>query len=789
VRVLRRNPTFTVITILTLALGIGANTSIFTVVNAALLRPLPYESPERLAMIWSTEPANRAREMSVSYPDFEAWRDRTHSFEHVAALTTRPVTLGGAELAELVPAVQATSDFFRVLGVNATAGRVFTHSDDQPGALPVAILSDTAWKRQFGGRSDIIGATVDVNQRQHVVIGIVPSALHFIPTEAEQVYTLLPRETNREHGYLRVVARLRPDATIAAAQAELDVIARQDAAAFPRTHANIGISVVSLAAAAGAPVRDGLFILLALVGAVLLIACTNVANLLLARNATRQHELALRVSLGAGRARILQQLLTESLLLALAGGAAGLVIAPVITDALLAMLGESVPLPWIEGMAIDRMVVLFTFAVTLAAGLLFGVVPAVLAAPSALQAAARDAGRAIGGTGTGQRTRATLAVIETAVALVLLAAGAMLARSFFELQATPPGFVSSNVLAVGVRLPGSLAPGAPREAFFGELLARVEALPHVRSAGFISSLPMAGGRDTLQFRLKDQPGAKPVSANFNVASPGYFRTLEIPVSAGREFTSADNTSTQPVIVINESAARRFWPGKTPIGREIALSESPVALKVIGVTGDVRQSDLGSAPRPEIFLCALQPGPDWPSFALVLKSTADPVALVPDVRSSLRAVNRDVAISRVGTMEEVVAGRLAQPRAYTILLGAFAALALILAAVGLYGVISYSVTQRTREMGIRLALGSSPAALVTSILKTGAALTAMGIVIGLAGAYAVTQSIATLLPNMRGGDPLTLLSVLALMLLVGSVASYLPARRAARVDPLAALRVE
>ena len=788
-RVLRRNPTFSAITIATLALGVGANTSIFTLVNAALLRPLPYHAADRLVMIWGTDQGSGSREVSVSYPDFESWRDETGSFEAVAALTTRGVTLGGAEQAELVPAVQSTPGFFRVLGISATAGRVFTEDDARADAAPVAVLSDAAWKRQFGGRTDIIGATVSINQRPHLVVGVVPSAMHFIPTEIEQVYTLLPRETNREHGYLRVIARLRPEATLDEARAELDLLALRAAAEFPRTHARAGVNAVRLDAAVGAPVRDALLILLSLVGAVLLIACTNVANLLLARNASRQHELALRVSLGAGRARILQQLLTESLLLALAGGAAGLVMAPLLTDALLGMIGGNVPMPRMENVGIDRTVLGFAVAISLITGLLFGLVPAALAAPRGVSAAARDAGRTVAGSRSGQRTRAALIVIETALALVLLAAGAMLGRSFLDLRATPPGFATDGVLAVGIRLPAALAPGAGREYFFDQLRARLEAHPGVQSAGFVSSLPMGGSRDSLQFRVNGQPGAKPASANFNIASPGYFRTLRIPVRAGREFTSADNASAPFVVLVNETAARRFWPDAEPLGHQIALTGSSVAFTVVGVTGDVRQADLGTAPRPEIYLCALQPGPDWSSFALVVHTTRDPLTLVPDVRASLSSINRDVAIARVGTMEEVVAGRLAQPRVYAVLLGSFAALALVLAAVGLYGVISYTVAQRTRELGIRLALGSTPAALVGSVMKHGATLTTIGVTIGLAAAYVATHSVAKLLPGARGGDPITLSAVAALMLFVGCAASYLPARRAARVDPLVALRAE
>ena len=788
-RTLRRNPAFATVTIVTLALGIGATTAIFTLVNAVLLRPLPYAEGDRLALIWSTDEARGSREVSASYPVFEAWRDDTRSLEGIAALTSRAVTLGGAEQPELVPAIQTTADFFRVLHVDALMGRVFSNIDALPGASPAAVLSDTAWKRQFGGRSDIIGATVTVNQRPHVVIGVVPATMHFIPTEVEQVYTLLPRETNRAHGYLRVLARLRPDVSFDEAQAELNVLSGRIAAAFPRTDANTGANLVPLAAAVGAPLRDGLLILLALVGAVLLIACTNVANLLLARNASRQHELGLRVSLGAGRPQIFQQLVTESLLLAFAGGAAGLVLAHILTDGLVAMLADGIPVPRLETVGIDRTVLGFAFGTALATGLLFGVGPAMIAVPRRLSASAREAGRSIAGGRGGRRTRATLVVVETAVALVLLAAGAILGRSFIELRGTSSGFVADDVLVVAVRLPATLAPGAPRAAFFEEVRARVESLPRVRSAAFVSNLPMAGARDTLQFHLHGQPGAKALSANFNIATPGYFRTMSVPVSAGREFTPADAASAPAAVVINETAARRFWPGINPIGRQIALAGRPIAFTVVGVTGDVRQSDLGTAPRPEIFLSGLQNGPDWPTFALVVGASSDPLSLAADVRTSLRAVDPDVAIARVATMEEVVAGRLAQPRIYTTLLGAFAVLALVLAAVGLYGVMAYSVTQRTRELGVRLALGSTPGAVMALMLKQGAALTAAGILTGIAGAHLMAQWVATLLPGARAGDRLTLVAVAAAMLLVGCAASYIPARRAAGVDPLVALRAE
>ena len=788
VRTLRRHPTFTIVTVLTLALGIGANTSIFTLVNAVLLNPLPYPHPERLAMVWATDLSRDQREMSSSYPDFEAWQQQARSFEGMAAFTSRAVTLGNADQLELVPAVQTTPQFFEVLGIEPVAGRTFTAFDAAADTEAVAVLSDAAWRRLFGASTDVIGRPISVNSKPHTVIGIVPASMHIIPTEQEQVYTLLPRETDRQHGYLRTIGRLRPGVNFASAQSEMDVVAGRIAAEFPRSNAKTGAHVVPLAEAGGTPVRDALLILLVLVGAVLLIACTNVANLLLARNASRHHELALRVSLGASRGRILQQLLAEAMLLALCGGFAGLLVAQMATDVLLALLDGAVPVPRLERARLDTTVLGFTACVSIVTGLLFGVAPALVAAPRRI-GRITESGRTIAGTRGARRTRATLVVLETALALVLLAAAAMLGRSFIELRGTPPGFDADHVIVVGLRLPVALSPGAPREAFFEQLRARLLALPHIASMGVVSNLPLAGSSDSLQFRVPDRADAKPASANFNIATPGYFETMGIPIVAGREFTTNDGSTAPPVIVVNETAARRLWPDRNPLGRGIVLTGRTAPLTVVGIAGDVRQSSLGSEPKPEIYLNGLQPGPDWSSFALVVRARPDAASVVADLRGAVRHVNRDVAIAKIAPMPDVVAGSVAQPRIYTALIGAFAAIAVLLAAVGLYGVMSYSVAQQTRELGIRLALGSTPSAIVLSVLRQGTLLTSFGVVLGSGGAYLGTRAMAKLLPGVRGEDPALVAAVAGLMVIIGAAASFVPARRASRVDPLAALRVE
>ena len=787
-RVLRANPAFTLVAIVTLALGIGANTAIFTLVNAVILRPLPFDQPDRLVMIWATDPVGGDREDSASYPDFQAWRSQSQSFESMAALTGRAVVLGANQQSILVAGLQASADFFRVLRITPQLGRTFRPDDEQPGAAKVAVLSDAAWRIHFAARPDIIGSNVLINQVPHEIVGVAPAGVRFLPLEAEQVYTLVARDDDRRHSYLRVAGRLHADRSIAQAQAELDVIARR-LGPVPQSKRLVGANVVSLQTVFSGEGRDALWILLALVGAVMLIACTNVANLLLARNVAREQEFGLRLALGAGRGRVVQQLLVESLLLAVAGGILGLAVAVAMTDGLVALLSNSVPLPRLDEARLDSVVLGFTALASMVSALVFGVVPAIAAAPGRVQTAARDTGRAMAGSRRGRRARMALVVIETALALVLLAVGGMLMRTFVELRGTAPGFNTSDVVVVGVRLPVTLLPGTPRATFFEDVRARLERVPGIRAAGFVCNLPMGGSGDTLQFRVADRPGAKPASVPFNIATPGYFRAMGIRVTAGREFAVSDGPSSPPVVLINEAAARRFWPKESPIGHRITLTGQATVLTVIGVTGDVRQSDLATAPRPEIFLNALQPSPPWESFALVVATTVEPRSVVGDVRSAVAAANREVAIGRIATVQDVLSGVLAQPRIFSILLGAFALLALALAAVGLYGVISYSVRQRTREFGIRMALGSSPSALVRSVVRQGAIFTLAGAAIGLGGGYVAMKSVAQLLPGSRPGDPLTLGAVALLMLLVGLVASYLPARRAARIDPLAALRIE
>ena len=795
VRMLRRNPGFTAVAVLTLGLGIGANTAIFSVVNAVLLRPLPFPRSADLVMVWATNARTGSMEDVTSYPDFEDWRAQSGSFERLAAFTTRGMTLSGIDQAEEVEAVQATPGFFETLGVAPALGRSFRPEEGDEGAPRVAVLSDGAWKRHFGGRADVLGKTVRANDETWTVVGVMPPGFRFAPGAPEQIYVPLVRDPNRNHGFLRVLGRLRPGVPIAAAQAEMSTIADGLARQHPKSNEGIGAHIVPLVEAMAGRVRTPLAILLGVVTLVLLIACTNVANLMLARSASRQRELALRAALGAGRTRLLQQLLTESTVLAVAGGALGLVLASWTARLLAKLLARNFEIPRIENTGVDGWVLGFALLLSLATGLFFGALFAPVAASRNLDESLRESSRTATGGLSGRRLRGLLIVTETALALVLLAAAGLLLKNLWVMRNTAPGFEPENVLAARLSMPrNKLDPTPERSRFFVEILTRAATLPGVRSAALVANLPMGGGSDSLGFHIPGRPDPAPdgaFSASFNIASPGYIRTMEIPVRAGREFTNQDSAGAPGVIVINEAAARRFWPGENPLGKTIRLpteGDASVTLTVVGVTADVRQTGLGIAPQPEVFLDCLQPSPAWSAF-LVVRTAREPAALAGAVKGLVRSVNRDVAVPQVRTLDEVLSASLAQPRVYTLLLSVFAALALTLAAVGLYGVVSYMVTQRTPEMGIRLALGAERGAVLRLVMRQGLTLALTGTAIGLVASLAVARLLTHLMPDAQPGDPWTLTAVSALLIGVALAATYVPARRAARVDPTVALRYD
>ncbi len=796
IRMQLKQPGFTAVAVITLALGIGANTAIFSVVNAVLLRPLPFPDSGRLVLVWATQEADGNKQDVASYPDFEEWKAQSKSFDSLAAFTTRSVTLAGGEFAELVPGLQTTPGFFEMLGVAPAKGRTFRPDEGETGAAHVALLSDALWKGRFASRPDILGQTVRVNEETYTIIGVMLPGFKFSPGTPEQIYTPLVRDPDRNHGFLRVVGRLRPQIAMAMAQAEMDTIARRLTEQFPKSNKGVGVNLVSLADALVGQVRTGLLIFLGVVGLVLLIACTNVANLMLARSASRQKELAVRAALGAGRARLIQQLLTESTVLALAGGALGLLLSSWTAQLLVALLTKNFQVPRLESTSTDGWVLGFTLLVSLATGILFGVVPAFAAASPDMHEGLRESGRSATSGMRGRRIRGALVITETALALVLLAGAGLLLKSLLVMRSTAPGFQTKNLLAVEFWLPRvKFASPAERAQFFENALARTEAVPGVRSAALVANLPLGGGSDSLGFHIVGRPDPAPgkyFSARFNIVSRGYFRTMAIPVRAGREFNEQDVANSPGVIVINETAARQFWPAEDATGKQIVLpvtKDTSVTLSVVGVTGDVRQSELGSSPRPEIFLNYGQPGPPWPWLVMVVRTVAEPSALAGTIKSVAQSVDRDVPVSQMSTMDEVLSISLAQPRVYTLLLGVFASLALALAAVGLYGVVSYTVTQRTHELGIRMALGARHVDILRLVLQQGLRLSIAGIAVGMLCALAVTRLLTNLVPSVQPGDPLTFAGVGVLLAGVSLAACYIPARRATKVDPMVALRYE
>ena len=801
-RTLRRNPGFATVVLLTLALGIGANAAIFSVVNGVLLRPLPYRDADRLMVIRGDLRRPGLNDIPASAGEYVDYRDRGHVFEQVAAYDTVGFNLTGGGDPERVDGAVVTTTFFSLLGASAQVGRTFVSGEDQPGRDNVVVLSHSLWTRRFSASRAVIGQTVPVDGRPAQIVGVMPPGFQF-PDRTIEIWKpfLLDAEAlsdnNRgSHGYT-ALARLKAGISRAQAQADLNAVTATFKAEHPVNYGN-GFSVTLW------PLRDEivgdtgrpLLVLLGAVGMVLLIACANVANLLLARGASRRKEIAVRTALGASRGRIVRQLLTESVLIAATGGAAGLVLARWGVDLLIGISPDSVPR--LREVTIDLRVMLFTAGVSIATGVLFGLVPALRASKGNTNAALKEGGRS--GSAMHGRTRRTLVVAEISLSLVLLVGAGLLLRSFARLSDVEPGFSANDLVTFRLSLqPARYTTFVKGDAFYDDFFDRLRALPNVRSVTAINFLPFSGQGGSrsifIEGREVERLGDR-LDEQIRIVTDGYFAAMQIPLAAGREFTRHDTLSSMRVAVINESLARKHWPNENPIGKRAAFSTSnPKWYEIVGISHDVKHRRLDSAARAEIYVPFRQPifDPPYDNWTVqpmyVAVRAVDPRAVVTTVRGVLARLDRDQPISDVRTMDERIGRSLSSRRFNMVLLALFAGLALTLAAVGIYGIVAYSVTERTHEIGVRVALGAQRRDMIAMVIGQGMAMVATGTAIGVAAAAALARLMSTLLFGVSAVDPATFIAIPSLLLVVALAACYLPARRATRVDPLQTLRSE
>ena len=792
-RMLLKNPSFTFVAVLTLALGIGANTAIFSVVNAVLLRPLPYAEPERLVWLWDTQP--QLPTAPTSLPDFLEWKSQNRSFEHLAAFQSGSMFLDTGDGTRDTPVGLVTPEMFALFRVSPILGRTFTDEETLPGRFRVAVLGHALWRSRFGSDPNVLGRTIDLSGAPYTIIGVMPEGFSF-PDRAELWRPLPIDPNNLDWGphYLRVVGRLKPGVTLKQAQAEMSPIAARLSAQHADKNAGHGVKLELLRDVVVGDIGPALFILLGAVGFVLLIACANVANLLLGRVGARQKEIAVRTALGAGRLRVVRQLLTESLMLSVGGGAAGLLIAVWGVNWLVSLGPDTIPR--VHEIAVDPRVICFTLLISVATSLLFGLAPALQASRPDLTGALKEGGRSGAGLHR-NRLRSVLVISEVALSLVLLIGAGLMIRSFAKLNEVDPGFNPNRVFTMGVALLRNKYPEEERVAsFYSQLLERAAATPGVESAGAISDLPLLGSNTSDSFTIEGRPPVakqEEPSTDYHVVTPRYFESMGIPLLAGRDFAETDTKQAPNVVVINESFARRHFAGDNPLGHRIRLQgQERDPLLIVGVVGDVRQLGIDKQPVPEAFVPFLQDPLSKTyqrSMTIVARTKSDPAAVAGSLRAALTSLDKSLPVYDLKPMTEYLRDSLARRRFNLILLTAFGGVALALAAVGIYGVISYGVTQRTHEIGIRMALGAKKGDVLRLVVRQGMMMALVGVAIGLLASLALTRLMESLLFGVSVTDPLTFTMIALLLTSVALLACFVPARRAAKVDPLVALRYE
>jgi len=796
VRMLLKNGSFTFVALLTLALGIGANTAIFSVVNAIVFRPLPYSAPQQLVGVWTKDLKRPGSQYPAALLTFRDWQQQSNSFSGFAAYAFNRFHVSGNEGADETRGVLVSSNFFEVMGVKPVLGRALQPADERE---RVIVIGDVLWRRRFNGDQNVIGKTINLNAEPFTIIGVLPASFRFPTPDIElwsslaSLYKLDPKSSvgdwinNRSLRGYRVVGRLKDGVSQEQAQAEMNAIAERLARDYPDSNAGTGVVLVPLRTQMIGDYQKALVVLLVAVGFILLIACANVANLMMARTAARDREIAIRRAMGAGQLRLVRQMLTESVLLSSLGGLIGLLLASWGVQLLLGLTPKDIPR--LEGVSVDRTALLFTLAVSLGTGVLFGLAPAWHARNLSLNELLREGGRGVAGLARVKRLRGLLVMSEIALAVVLLTGAGLMLKSFQRLSSVDPGFKPDNLLTMAVGLQFARYQDPVKQvAFFEQALQRIRTLPGVVAAGACTSLPPSYIQQSTGFNIEGRPqeaGTQPPSAIYMPATSGYLEALGVPLVSGRTITDADTSQSPGVVVINQTFATRFFPNEDPLGRRMTISG--VLRTIVGVVGDAKYQGLGVEAGPQAYVPYSQS--PYPGMRLIVRTTSEPSSLIAAVRAQIQSVDSEEGPTRFASMTQLLADSVAQPRFNTFLIGLFAALAFVLAAIGIYGVINYDVTQRTGEIGVRMALGAQSRDVLRLILRQGFLLTLGGLAAGLAGAILLTRSLTSLLFEVKPTDPLTYTVVATLLAVVAIVACLIPARRATKVDPLVALRYE